>query len=482
MTDNSNNLIDLSGTTITLFIKDLSGTDISQNIISDSLKNLDFSSLGDCKDNYFRCINESTTLVNVLLNKLKSDISNQLSPGKRYRNDIHSDLSMNQLRSRKKSKSNKLVNYLDSNTSKNSGICSNEHIRDIVKRADSENPFGDVPWAPAPQEDKMNIREKINILAEIHSLSDLLKLIRDYPLVENVDYNIDMAALHRIEPELLCLDTMVGMSSLKNHVVDQVIYYLQGFNKMGTSNDFMHTVIYGPPGTGKTEVAKIIGGIFSKLGVLSKNKFVKVTRADLIAGYLGQTALKTRDAIKDALGGVLFIDEAYALGNAEKRDSFAKECIDTLCEALSDHKNDLMVIVAGYEKELNDSFFSYNQGLDSRFTWRFKTDNYKPSELMEIFRKKIKDAGWSVNNKALSEDWFIKNLYYFKYFGRDMETLFAKVKIAHSRRVFCLPCDEKTNITLSDVEKGLALYLDNEEVKSRKNEDFLSKHHNSMYL
>ena len=193
-----------------------------------------------------------------------------------------------------------------------------------------------------------------------------------------------------------------------------------------------------------------------------------VTRADLIAGYLGQTALKTRDVIKEAMGGVLFIDEAYALGNPEKKDSFAKECIDTLCDALSEHKDKLMVIIAGYEQELKDCFFAFNQGLDSRFTWRFKTDDYKPEELMQIFNKKILDAKWSSDKNALQKEWFEKNADYFKYYGRDMETLFAKVKISHSRRVFCLPEDKKTTITLKDMDSGLALYLANDEVKNRK--------------
>ena len=154
------------------------------------------------------------------------------------------------------------------------------------------------------------------------------------------------------------------MNSLKDNIVDQVIYYMQNFHTLGKCNgDFMHTVIYGPPGTGKTEIAKIMGKIFSKLDVLKKGSFKKVTRTDLIAGYLGQTAMKTRDVVRDAMGGVLFIDEAYALGNAEKRDSFAKECIDTLCEALSDYKDSIMVIIAGYEKELKECFFNYNQGI-----------------------------------------------------------------------------------------------------------------------
>ena len=116
--------------------------------------------------------------------------------------------------------------------------------------------------------------------------------------------------------------------------------------------------------------------------------------------------MKTRDAVKSCLGGVMFIDEAYALGNPEKRDSFAKECIDTLCEALSDHKEELMVIIAGYEKELQKCFFAFNQGLDSRFTWRFKTDDYSPDELRQIFIKKVKDLGWRIEVNNIKTEWF----------------------------------------------------------------------------
>ena len=183
-------------------------------------------------------------------------------------------------------------------------------------------------------------------------MKDILKLIKDYPLKFDVEYNINMKAIHDIKEPLNELNNMVGMHKLKNAIVDQILYFIQEFHKVSNSknNDFMHTVIYGPPGTGKTETAKIMGKIFSKLGILSKEYFKKVTRADLIAGYLGQTALKTRDVIKDAIGGVLFIDEAYALGNPEKRDSFAKECLDTLCEGLSDNKENLMVIIADMKK------------------------------------------------------------------------------------------------------------------------------------
>ena len=312
-------------------------------------------------------------------------------------------------------------------------------------------------------------KKKVNIQIEIEGLDDLLKLIQDYPLKYDVEYNINMQAMHNIKEPLLELKNMIGMNKLKNSIVDQILYFIQDFHKNSNAKnqDFMHTVIYGPPGTGKTETAKILGNIFSKLGVLSRNYFKKATRAELIAGYLGQTAIKTKDVIKECMGGVLFIDEAYALGNPEKRDSFAKECIDTLCEALSDNKDNLMVIIAGYEKELKECFFSYNQGLESRFTWRFNTDDYSYEELFLIFSKKIKDIGWSMHIE-IKKSWFKNKMDNFTFYGRDIETLLAKVKIAHGRRVFCLPIEKKTKINLKDLNKGFKMFLDNND-KNRNN-------------
>jgi SpoVK/Ycf46/Vps4 family AAA+-type ATPase len=320
-------------------------------------------------------------------------------------------------------------------------------------------------------------KKLINIDVEIENLASLLQLINDFPRDEKVEYNINMDALYKIKEPLTELNNMIGMKEMKENIVDQILYYIQDLHKVNkgvVSGDFMHTVIYGPPGTGKTEVAKIIGKIFSKLGILKKGTFRKVTRSDLVAGYLGQTAIKTRDVINECLGGCLFIDEAYALGNNEKRDSFSKECIDTLCEALSNHKDELMVIIAGYERELNECFFAYNQGLDSRFTWRFKTEDYKAEDLYKIFLKKVKDINWTVDESddKLGVKWFEKNVEYFKFFGRDIETLLSKIKIAHSRRVFCKDASEKTKITFKDLEKGLQIYLKNEEVKNRKEASF----------
>jgi ATP-dependent 26S proteasome regulatory subunit len=323
----------------------------------------------------------------------------------------------------------------------------------------------------------------VHIDVKINDVRDLLTLIETYPDDNTVQYNIDIHALHKIKKPLTNLNNMIGMKGLKVSIIDQILYYIQNLHKLDKTNvsaDFMHTVIYGEPGTGKTEIAKIIGEIFANLGILKRGIFKKVTRSDLIAGYLGQTAMKTRDVIKDCLDGVLFIDEAYALGNNEKKDSFSKECIDTLCECLSAHKENLMVIIAGYESELNECFFNYNKGLESRFTWRFETEEYNAEELLKIFEKMVTDIGWSIGDKnKINPKWFEVNKQHFKYYGRDMESLLSKTKIAHSRRVFGLKSEDKKIIILNDLEQGLKLYLKNKTTALDKNK--LSAASLSMY-
>uniref|UniRef100_A0A6C0HBB9 AAA+ ATPase domain-containing protein n=1 Tax=viral metagenome TaxID=1070528 RepID=A0A6C0HBB9_9ZZZZ len=326
------------------------------------------------------------------------------------------------------------------------------------------------------------IKKKVSIKTKINCLTDLLDLIEKYPLQDDIEYDINMTSLNKIKTELVDLNRMIGMKELKENVVDQLLYYIQDLSK--NSNDYMHTVIYGPPGTGKTEIARIIGKIFANLGILKKGGFKKVTRSDLVAGYLGQTAIKTKEVIEECLGGVLFIDEAYSLGNNEKRDSFSKECIDTLCESLSNYKDQLMVIIAGYEEELKECFFTYNQGLESRFTWRFKIDNYKHNDLFHIFTKKIKDSGWTYDdkNEKISAEWFERKMPYFKFYGRDVENMLSKIKVCHSRRVFGDPDSEKTKITFEDLEKGFEMFLKNDEVKNRKNSQELNKMLMNLYV
>ena len=295
-----------------------------------------------------------------------------------------------------------------------------------------------------------HINRRIIIKKKIEKIDDIIDIIDEYPIIEGVDYNIDLNLLYKIKKPLLKLQSMVGMYEIKNNIIEQILYYLQNLHN---NNDYLHTVIYGPPGTGKTEISKIIGEIFINIGILKKNIFKKVTRSDLIAGFLGQTAIKTKTVIEECLGGVLFIDEVYSLGNNNKSDSFSKECIDTLCEALSDHKNNIMVIVAGYEKEIKECFFSYNDGLESRFMWKYSIDKYNENELYEILKKKIYEIEWSLS-KEITKEWFNDKIEHFKFYGRDIELLVSNIKIAHAKRIFGLENIIKKYITKDDLENG----------------------------
>jgi len=315
-------------------------------------------------------------------------------------------------------------------------------------------------------------KEKKEILVSVKNISDILKIINDNEYNENIEYNIDLKSLINIKPELEQLNNMIGIESLKSNILDQLFYFIQNLhiNNLTKDSEFKHTVICGPPGTGKTEIAKIIGKMFSKLGILKNNIFKKVTRNDLVAGYLGQTAMKTKAVIEECLGGVLFIDEAYSLANSNNGDldSFSKECIDTLCESLSDKKDELMVIIAGYEDDLNRCFFEANKGLSSRFIWRYKIDDYTAKELFEIFNKKIRETDWQILNETdINLKWFEINRTEFINYGRDMELLFSYTKIAHARNIFGKPQQLRKKISKDDLENGFKMFKMNAKTKTK---------------
>jgi hypothetical protein len=324
----------------------------------------------------------------------------------------------------------------------------------------------------------------IQIDFSLNSLSDLISIVDKFPLKTDSKYNIDLKLLNAICPELKELNAMVGISNLKCAIMDQLLYYLQGFHLHGSADDYKHIVLYGPPGSGKTEIAKIIGRMYSKMGVIKKPKpsstesdkktgvtaFKKITRTDLVAGYLGQTAIKTKAVINECLGGVIFLDEAYSLGHKEGSDSFSKECADTLCEALSDNRDNLMFIIAGYEKELENNFFALNQGLESRFVWRFKIDNYTHKDLWQIFQLKVSILGvsqktivegWTMDADLIKngEDWFKKKHDSLSGLGRDVDTLLFKTKIAHSRRMYGKMPDVKCQIGMADLNAGYDMFM-----------------------
>ncbi|MDD2573117.1 MAG: AAA family ATPase [Firmicutes bacterium] len=182
------------------------------------------------------------------------------------------------------------------------------------------------------------------------------------------------------------LNSLIGMKKVKGLVAEikDYISIQQQRRAVGLMAEplVLHMIFKGNPGTGKTTVARILGKAFTRMGLLSKGHLTEVERADLVGEYIGHTALKTRETVKKSLGGILFIDEAYSLARGGEKD-FGKEAIDTLVKAMEDHKEDLILILAGYRGEM-EAFLRSNPGLRSRFPIHMEFPDFKIEELVEI--------------------------------------------------------------------------------------------------
>ena len=206
----------------------------------------------------------------------------------------------------------------------------------------------------------------------------------------------------KIEDLVLELEGYIGLEGVKKEVKNLInmvkVYKLRKEQGLPTEDLSLHMVFSGNPGTGKTTVARIMARIYRSLGILSKGTLVEVDRSGLVAGYVGQTALKTKKVIERALGGVLFIDEAYAL-NGRSENDFGQEAIDTVLKAMEDHRDDLVVIVAGYT-DLMEDFIHSNPCLESRFNRFLEFEDYCPKELLAIFQMRCKKACYTLSEDA----------------------------------------------------------------------------------
>ena len=249
------------------------------------------------------------------------------------------------------------------------------------------------------------------------------------------------------------LDSLVGLDDVKKDIKNLMnlvkVRRLRKENGLPIPPMSLHMVFMGNPGTGKTTVARIISGLYAAIGVLEKGQLIEVDRSGLVAGYVGQTALKTQEVIKSALGGVLFIDEAYSLASGGEND-FGREAIETILKAMEDHRDELIVVVAGYDGPM-EKFINSNPGLQSRFNKYFYFPDYNGEQLLHIFKGQCKKNGYALTEeaeaeaKAMFEELYENRGENFGN-GRDVRNVFEDTVVRQSNRVAALDAPTKDDL------------------------------------
>ena len=255
---------------------------------------------------------------------------------------------------------------------------------------------------------KVSLDENKNILL-LDYITNTYKEIISYSeyrdkLIDYLSFKKDIPKLKEIKSmeEIFAeLNALVGLDDVKKVLHDLVnLISLKDKSDLKIANVNLHMLFLGNPGTGKTTVARCLSNILYNLGYIKENKLLEVSSKDLVAEYVGQTAIKTYGVIERALGGILFIDEAYSLSS--KNNSYNDEAIATLIKAMEDNRDNLVVIFAGYTKEMQD-FINSNSGIASRIGYTLNFKDYTEDELIEIFKGMIKKAGFKITNEALEK-------------------------------------------------------------------------------
>lgn len=219
----------------------------------------------------------------------------------------------------------------------------------------------------------------------------------------------DLAAYRNAKEIIGELNALIGLNNVKN-LIEEIYAFVEiqkcrQIERLVVEPLSLHMIFKGNPGTGKTTVARILGKLFKEVGVLPKGHLVEVERADMVGEFIGHTAQKTREQIKKALGGILFIDEAYSLARGGEKD-FGKEAIDALVKGMEDHRDNMILILAGYQDEM-DWFIESNPGLRSRFPVHLSFPDYSSQELLDIADLMLKKKQYELSSGAREELRFV---------------------------------------------------------------------------
>lgn len=409
---------------------------------------------------YNQFVNEEVRRLNRNINFQNDEISNLKSKYNKTKND-YDDLLV---------KFNKIKDKYESKNCKNLDA-------ELDKKRKADNRWYNSEKRKRPRNykflsDEQYSRQIENVFKNIKCLNDIIELKNEQ---NKYDFfpNSKFEKLYKLIPTLEELNNIIGMNDVKESIFKHICFFMHGLE---SKNELNHIVITGDPGVGKTTLARILGKIYLSLGFLTKSKFVLARRSDLIGEYCGHTAVKTQKVIDSAIGGILFIDEVYSLGNPEKRDTFTKECIDTINQNLTENGDKFLCIIAGYKDDVKKCFFNYNQGLERRFPIRYNISKYKSKELLKIFQKFLIDEGWQFDQEEKLLKLIEDNYEFLKFQAGDLRTILKKAKEEYSVRLMnqltSLGSDDK-KFEYNDILKPFKDIKEEREIKMSESLKFL---------